>query len=103
MDRRRETEGSKLPSCLWLTITDPKFVSKILSDGAETLEKSEMLEAALIVSEAAIDYINPAIPSIIEVGGNTKLSTVSNKKVDRMIDVSRRTGMALYKGGSKVD
>ena len=33
---------------------------------------------------------------------NTKPSTVSHKKVDRIIDVSQRTGLVLYRGGSKV-
>lgn len=34
--------------------------------------------------------------------GNVKPRVVSSKKLDRMIDVSRRTGMGIYHGGSKV-
>jgi acyl-CoA thioesterase FadM len=60
-----------------------------------------MVEAALIVSEAAVDYLNPAVNKT-EVTANTKPQVVSSRKVDRIIDISQKTGRVIYHGGSKV-
>ena len=57
----------------------------------------------MIVSEAAIDYIQPVKQTSQNGAHRAKSSTASVRKVDRMIDVSTKTGSILYEGGSKVN